>query len=214
MTNNIKIFILLKMDEPLQTINDAIQKHCRGPKELICYFTSDLMYKELKEGPIQKTEFTSIDDCCDFLLERSAPVYNIEIELSTTRNYSKQDKEYLKRKYGMMQPRGYQAFVFSDKYPYLRLFLHAFNIFIFENRVIICQSWAHKHGYKVIYDFELETDYDTFLNQLSHAVHNFTNDPAELYRVFRITDTRTEEPIFNMIRNERMIIQTDIRCYY
>ena len=202
------------MDDSTQIINDAIQKHCRGPRELICYVTSELMFNELAQGPIQKAEFRSIDDCCDFLWEQSAPVYNIELELSTIHTYSKRDKEALKRKYGMTQPRGYQAFVFSDKYPYLRLFLHAFNIFIFEKRVIIAQSWMSKHKYNIIYDFELELDYAEFLKQLSHAVHNFTTDPSELYTLFKISDTSTERGIFNMIRNERMDVQTNIRCSY
>lgn len=202
------------MADPINLINETIKTQCQSSKELICYVTSDLMFKALKQDDARKAEFKSIDAFCDFLRTKPSEIYNIEITISTPNYYYRKDKESLKKKYGMKDLRGYQAFVFSEKYDYLRLFMHAFNIFLIGNHIIVGQSWMHKHLYKVIYDFESDIRYEDFLTQLIMAVHNFTNNPLELYTLFGISDTFAETKIFEMIRRERMKVQTDVVCYY
>lgn len=92
------------------------------------------------------------------------------------------------------------------KYDNLRFLAHVFNIFKYENRISIGQSWIGKFKYGIS-DPEPnpDTKFQEFISRFKSSLYNFNEDPYDVYKVLgvRIKKHMPEDNIINLVKTKK-----------
>lgn len=179
----------------------------------MCYINSEIMLNKIKKENINEIKFNSSKDFLDFMIKNNNLIYNIEIMITSSDSYDETQKLSLIKKYNI-ERKEMGNLIF--KYPKLRYFIHAFNIIIYNDKILLAQSWFNKHKYKVIFLFSSRKKYVDYLKYLVKSIDIFITDPYKIYRAFgflKITN-KNEINLLEMIKKTAPKIDISIKCFY
>lgn len=188
--------------EPLYNkIVEEVISDVNKSEEDMCYRTSKMVYERLRGEQIEETSIDQISQFGSMLIPNSADdvdlIFNIEITISCG-PYTEQEKQNIIAK-NRIKRRGIFNFIFAKED--LRIFMHAFNITIQKNNIIVSQSWfkCQKYSKIIVYD-NFQNYKDIFITKILISIFSYYKDPSSLYLLFNKQITEDDQKIFRMIK--------------
>lgn len=160
----------------------------------MCYITSNKIFQDMTDS--RKASMSSgRKRCCkfthDMILKKSVnylykltpSITSIEINIASCR---KSDGD--RKKYNI-----------ANKFWVPRIFNHAFNVLILDNRVIIAQSWFRVMNYQIIYTLT-HGQFIKWLDKLRYLVKNYNKSPKKLFAFFKFPPHKIDSDLKNMFK--------------
>lgn len=176
----------------------------------MCYTTADIMLDSYSKK--YKKDIVSTSDPKDISMSANM-VIGVELSIETTNKYSLRDKTKLIKKYNIDMTEGFSKFTFKkDK---LRIFLHAFNIFVFDNQVLLAQSWQGIQEYHIVSILPNVTEWLSSLHKsLNTSPIDMFGDLDPEYNDNTIKTIGNIKNILKMMDAESMELYREIRIKY